>query len=368
MDDRLRILHFSPFPLNNSGANISMLTLMEALRPYADVKLFSICRGALSDAAEERGIPVEWAFGSFPANRILRPAGTIWRMLSLIRRERFDLLHCNSAIGNHYCKYVRRLTGVPLITHQRDEYKDNYFHSDLAKADRIIAITNFVNSTLPKELRARTSVLLNPVACPAEPCPPGGRTIPVVGVMGRCTPDKGQDLFLAGLLPLAAAGRLRLVVWGLEDNKFGRELRHMAASYEGLPPGGVELGGYSSDVDHFYRSTDIVVVPSRYREPMGRVQLEAMTYGRPVVVAGHAGLAETVTDGVNGLTFKPGDAGDLRRKVEYLIAHPEEWPRLTANGRSYVESKHSPENNAIEIMKIYRETAAHREKPLIPFF
>lgn len=97
------------------------------------------------------------------------------------------------------------------------------------------------------------------------------------------------------------------------------------------------------------------MVPSRYKEPMGRVQLEAMTYQRPVIVAGHAGLAETVKDGVNGLTFIPGCAKDLRKKTEWLLAHRELWSKLIKNGQRYVKEKHSPEQQSWAVFQIYQQ-------------
>ncbi len=65
------------------------------------------------------------------------------------------------------------------------------------------------------------------------------------------------------------------------------------------------------------------LVMGNTNEAFGRVTVEALTAGRPVVGANSGGTAELVHHGVDGLLFRPGDAADLARCLARLGANPE---------------------------------------------
>lgn len=74
--------------------------------------------------------------------------------------------------------------------------------------------------------------------------------------------------------------------------------------------------------DQIYEAADVCVVPSLY-EPFGIVALEAMKYGKPVVVSDTGGLAEIVEHGVDGYKALPGDIESLAWHIADLLARPE---------------------------------------------
>jgi glycosyltransferase involved in cell wall biosynthesis len=69
---------------------------------------------------------------------------------------------------------------------------------------------------------------------------------------------------------------------------------------------------------HFYTAIDVVVVPSIWQEPFGRVSVEALSYGVPVIAARSGGLPENIQDGRNGFLFNPGDYLELARCIKLL--------------------------------------------------
>lgn len=68
-----------------------------------------------------------------------------------------------------------------------------------------------------------------------------------------------------------------------------------------------------------YKSAQIVVVPSLWEEGFGKVALEAMSCGVPVVASCLGGLTSIVQDGISGFLFSPGDSLDLAEKIERLL-------------------------------------------------
>ncbi len=64
-----------------------------------------------------------------------------------------------------------------------------------------------------------------------------------------------------------------------------------------------------------YSEHDVLLVPSIWPEPFARVVLEGMAAGLIVIASRAGGSKEAIEDGVNGLLFEPGDAGELVEKI-----------------------------------------------------
>ena len=75
-------------------------------------------------------------------------------------------------------------------------------------------------------------------------------------------------------------------------------------------------------------SLDALVVPSVWPENSPLVIHEAFLAGLPVVASRIGGIPELVSDGVNGLLFRPGDANDLGEALARLVKEPELLPTL----------------------------------------
>jgi GT2 family glycosyltransferase len=76
------------------------------------------------------------------------------------------------------------------------------------------------------------------------------------------------------------------------------------------------------DVARTLSNLDVLVVPSIWPENSPLVIREAFLAGVPVVASRIGGIPETVTDGVNGLLFTPGDVADLRSTLQRLLSDP----------------------------------------------
>jgi glycosyltransferase involved in cell wall biosynthesis len=79
-------------------------------------------------------------------------------------------------------------------------------------------------------------------------------------------------------------------------------------------------------------AVDVLVVPS-HEEPFGRVAVEGQRAGVAVLAADSAGLAEIVSDEVDGLLFAAGDSDDLARQLGRLMSDPDLRVRLANQAR-----------------------------------
>lgn len=166
----------------------------------------------------------------------------------------------------------------------------------------------------------------------APRAPRAGETARLV-VVGRVRPSKGHEDAVRALGALRRAGRraaLRCVGDGTPGDVAA--LRALARR-EGVEDR-LDLPGGRVSVTAELDRADLVLVPS-HEEAFGRVTVEALKRGRPVVGARSGGTAELLEDGRTGLLHRPRDAQDLARVVARALDDPALRASLARDGHAW---------------------------------
>jgi glycosyltransferase involved in cell wall biosynthesis len=127
----------------------------------------------------------------------------------------------------------------------------------------------------------------------------------LLGIFGRLCAWKGQMVFVEAIAQLPDV--VGVIVGG---PLFGEEafeaalLRRIAAL--GIE-GRVRMLGFRRDVPSLMSAMDVIVHASTTPEPFGRVVVEGMLSGRPVVASAAGGVLEILHDGQTGYLVPPGD-------------------------------------------------------------
>jgi glycosyltransferase involved in cell wall biosynthesis len=112
----------------------------------------------------------------------------------------------------------------------------------------------------------------------------------------------------------------------LQPGQFQNEFR---ALLEATKHNVTYVGRYDHDaLPALMAGIDWVVVPSIWWENSPLVIQEAFAHGRPVICSDIGGMAEKVTDGVNGLHFRAGDARSLAQTIRRATMTPGLWDAL----------------------------------------
>lgn len=149
----------------------------------------------------------------------------------------------------------------------------------------------------------------------AEPAARGQAPVVTIGYIGNISAEKGvATLAVAARALVARHGEaVRFVVAGSGAPALMAELA------QAFPGAATRFLGWCRPED-FYAEVDLVVVPSLWDEPYGRVSVEPLQHGIPVIVARSGGLPENIVDGVSGRSFEAGDAAALATILGELVA------------------------------------------------
>jgi glycosyltransferase involved in cell wall biosynthesis len=189
-----------------------------------------------------------------------------------------------------------------------------------------------------------------------SPAPPG--TVRV-GLLATLAWWKGHRLFLEGL---AGVDR-NLPVRGYYIGGALYKTQSQESLHE-LHRTAIELGvadrvgftGVVSEPAAAMRALDIVVHTSTEPEPFGRVIVEAMACGRPVITTALGGAAEIVSLGDMAVTIDARNPASLSSAITKLAADPAFRARLGSNGLSTARRHFGRERLARELPAVYEET------------
>lgn len=306
-------------------------------------------RPAASDAAE-------FGLAGTPVNHLGEAyAASSWRLRALLRRQRVDVIVCNSfksflvakiaSLGLR-CRLVFWLHGGTLVV--RGPVRGLLFRS-LARSDTIVCVSEAVRRAHGLERHAGTLVIHHGIEdVPAPPTAPSARTAAraalgfepedvVIGYVASLTAVKDHETLLhAFAAALRRDPRLRLVLIG--DGPLLPQLRALAATLGCARR--THFLGTRTDVRALFDLMDLYVHPGR-QEGFGLAVAEALLAGLPVITSDDGALPEYVLHGTTGMTFPVGNARALAEALSHLADDPALAAALAREGQAQVRVRFS---------------------------
>lgn len=248
------------------------------------------------------------------------------------RALRSDLLYINTCVILDYT-LAARLVSKRTILHIH-EIPQGAILQILRGLARFTRAELIFNSKATKRAFAlgdnpRHHVVYNGISDPGEVAVSGydgARRLKLL-MLGRINRMKGQEVLLEALSLLSPDAREKVDV-RIVGSAFESEARETALAQSIVEQGlssVARLEPFLPDPTSLYEWADIVVVPSKLPEPLGRVAIEAMAFKRPPIISDIGGLAEVAEDGRSGWLVPPGNAKALASKIEAIVATPDTW-------------------------------------------
>ena len=178
-----------------------------------------------------------------------------------------------------------------------------------------------------------------------------------VGLVSTFATWKGHDVFLQAAAGVTAGCPVRFYVVGgpiyrSAGSQVSMDDLKARASQLGLT-GRIGFTGHQTDPAQVLQSLDVVVHASTRPEPFGRVIVEGMACGRPVVAMSEGGAGELFHDGIDALGCPPRDSRSLSAVFTRLINDPDLRSRLGLAARQAVLSRFDRARHADDWAPIY---------------
>jgi len=172
----------------------------------------------------------------------------------------------------------------------------------------------------------------------------------IIGTVGWLLPIKGPMFLLKAMrMVWEKFPDTQLVYVG--KGEMEQELRSAAMEMDVSER--VNFLGWRGDIEEIIPIFDLFVLPSM-NEGMGRVVVEAMAAGKPVVASKVGGIPDLVKHDDTGLLVPPGDVDALSKALIRLLNDPEKAKRIGENGKEYC-NKFSLQAMLYKIDELYQD-------------
>ncbi len=379
------------------GAELALARLLEALRggPFdTGVVLFS--DGPLVARMRGLGVPVvveplDPAVATLGRHALTRPdslarggragLGLVRRLGAVLRAQGTDLVVANSLKSAVVGAALARTTGLPFVWHLHDRVSSDYLPAPAATGVRALArhaphrlvVNSAATLATVAPLPAGRAVLAYPglpeAAFDDVRGAPG--EVPVVGMLGRVSPTKGQHLLLeaaAALRRSGVAARYRIVgsaLFGEDDYERGLRRRAHDLGLDDV----VDFAGWVDDPAAALRSFDVLVHASPVPEPFGQVVVEAMAAGVPVIGTDAGGVTEVLDPAGGtppgpvrrtalGQLVRPGDATALEAAIRWTLENPDGARNAAVAARKSARERFTVAETAERVGDAWRQALA----------
>jgi glycosyltransferase involved in cell wall biosynthesis len=180
-----------------------------------------------------------------------------------------------------------------------------------------------------------------------------------VGLLATMAWWKGHRLFLDALAKIKRDLPIRAYIIGgaLYQTRSKQETIDGLRQYAERVGVADRVGftGYLDNPAAAMRALDVVVHASTEPEPFGRVIVEAMACGKPVISSGVGGAGEILMMGDFALAFKLNDPVSLAKAITKLVNDPDLRRSLGRNGLHTARARFGRERLARELLAVYEE-------------
>ena len=378
----MRLLTYLPQLAAIGGVELHVLQLMRELtrrgfqvdlRYTTDGELHGEFRSYCASVAQGPSI----RYGASPLHDLRRIGPGAWSAA----RKRPDVVYVNNFSELGWATGVKALSRAPIVCylHEFAPFRSasismlgSQVHRFLVASDFMrttwirhglnpervetipngIDLSDYPRGTESDRLRSRRSLGLPPDAY-------------VALYLGRLDTEKGVEVLLDAWRELGASpseARLLLVgspVRNADPAAYLGQLKDRA-------PAGCHWLPMRPDVLEVIHAADVLVLPSVWDEPFGRVLIETMATGRPVVASDCGGIPEILDGPLAQFLFPRGDAVALASRLRLLSRWRDERPELADQCFRHVAGRYTLEQTASRTEAVLRAAggaAAAAEAP-----
>jgi glycosyltransferase involved in cell wall biosynthesis len=363
--------------LGAGGAEQSCIDIVTGLKERGYLPLVVSAGGARAPEVERLG-GRHYTHRVNSKNPLIILNNAFW-LARFIREKRVDIVHARSRAPAWSAWLAARMAKCPFVTTFHAAYKfssalKRCYNRIMTRGGRVIAISQFIADHIAQSYRINPEkIRVIPRGIELDRFAPEHVTEDcrdelrrewnvsekqkIVLMPARISPIKGHRLLIEAmaLLPLDMADVIAVVIGDAQGREgYLRELEGRIRS-NGLQ-NNVRLVGHCTDMPAAYSLASAVAVPAMVPEGFGRVPVEAMAMGVPVIASDLGAPRETVLDGVTGWLLPPSNPQAWADAiVRALTMMPEERLRMTRAGMDRARARYSRDKMIRDTLAVYDE-------------
>ena len=349
-----------------AGGETNLLALLDTIdsEKFSSFCLFNPNSGLNKLPLKNRVKFIPASLPVYAKKNIIAISKILFRLLLILRHYQINLIYINTSGDVKFFSLIARLLHIPIIIHihididnvglrwinaqkvdallfpSQDLRNIILDHSPWIDASKCFCVHNAVE--INKFYPCNINSLKNELGFdPAQP---------VIGCVGQLKEMKGQHLFLGAIRDLVKCGiKANFIIVGddnIENGKYEEFLK--ARAFEFGITNYISFLGYRNDIPEIMNLCDLLVLPT-FKESFGRVVIEAMACGTPVVASAVGGVVETFEDGDGGLFCKTNDIKDLTAKIKYFFDNPGWWQEQKEKAFCNVRKKFTQDKHTAAI-------------------
>lgn len=293
------------------------------------------------------------------------------RFSDINKKSHVDILHIHDANSGFAASAISEIFHTPYVCSIHNEIKSAV---SIKKCTRVLAVSNYIRDFLIKKrgLKESQVAVLN-IAIDTNFCKRKKTRVEaknelglgnhnIILFVGRKCPEKGPQILLEALPRIIKSNpKVIAILVGPDymfrnNSDFYTQLLKKTAKNLGIEKN-VHFVSFVSEskLELFYQAADVLVFPSTWQEPFGKVILEAMSYETPVIASTVGGVPEIILNEKNGLLVPSGDPSALAAKTNYLLSNPKVAKMLSDEGKKTVLEKYTFSQVSSRCREIYNE-------------
>ncbi len=312
------------------------------------------------NAAKDQGVRIITMPSLVRSIRPIKDLKALFELIWLISKEKPDIVHTHSSKGGLLGRLAAKFCGVPHVIHTPHGHvfyghfgqmaskvflwverfltrftdrlvalthgeKNDYLELSVCPPEKLITIHSGVDvkqflNTNGNRAEKRRSLGLEPADA-------------VIGFVGWLLPIKGPEYLLRAMdYVWPEQPETTLVMVGKGDLDVDLRAEALRKNVNGK----VKFLGWRQDINELMSVFDVFVLPSQ-NEGMGRVIVEAMAAGNPVVASRVGGIPDLVQDGQTGYLVPPANEKELADAILKILNDRDQAKLMGQRGKKRCE-------------------------------
>ncbi len=305
------------------------------------------------------------------------------KLRSLLIAQQVDVLHLRSRLPAWVAYLAWKLLPdsrrPALITTFHGFHSINFYSAIMTKGERVVAVSETIKKHILENYQVDAqkislihggfdSKAFSPDAVSVDRVRQlqkkwltGHEGRPVIILPGRFTQLKGQDVLIESLALIKNREFVCLLIGDTEEHPaFTQKLRDQIQSY-GLEEK-ILLAGHCSDMPAALLLADIVISASSTKpEAFGKVAIEAMAMGKPIIATAHGGSLETVVPGKTGWLVPPLDAKAMSVAITEALSDQLTAEKIGQQGMAWVGEHFTAQIMCEKTLALYNEALKEKK-------